>query len=116
MPQAGVGRKVLVRPWLQRRTAKAFANVACTGHNRIMSATHEATIRARIPLPLKEDTDAVFKLLGISSSEAIRMFLTQVSLRRGLPFPVAVPAPEDNSDILLPAHMQQEVLDMSYDD
>ena len=90
--------------------------VARTGHTPSMPATHEATIRARIPRPLKQDTDAVFKLLGISSSEAIRMFLTQVSLRRGLPFPVAVPEVEDNSDILLPAHMQKEVLDMSYDD
>lgn len=79
-----------------------------------MSATHEATVRARIPQLLKKETDAVFKALGLSSSEAIRLFLTQVSLRRGLPFAVTVP--EDNSDILLPAHMRQAAIDVCYDD
>lgn len=81
-----------------------------------MPATHEATIRARIPRLLKKDTDAVFKLLGISSSEAIRMFLTQVSLRRGLPFPVAVPEAEDNSDIQLSPRLRQAAIDSCYDD
>ena len=83
-------------------------------HNRTMSATHEATVRARIPQRLKKETDAVFKALGLSSSEAIRLFLTQVQLRRGLPFPVAIP--EDNSDILLPPTMQQANIDMFYED
>jgi len=62
-----------------------------------MPAAREATIRARIPGKLKKETDAVFKAIGLSSSEAIRIFLAQVSLRRGLPFPVEMPGGEPDT-------------------
>ena len=48
-------------------------------------------INARIDPGLKEDAEAIFEHLGISSGEAIRMFYAQVKLNRGLPFPVRVP-------------------------
>jgi DNA-damage-inducible protein J len=76
----------------------------------------EATVRARIPQALKLETDAVFQALGISSSEAIRLFLNQVRLRNGLPFMVALPAASDNSDILLSNAQRQSALDSVYDD
>jgi len=81
-----------------------------------MPATHETTVRARIPQILKKETDAVFKALGLSSSEAIRLFLKQVQLRRGLPFAVTLPQLEDNSDVLLPPAMQQANIDIFYED
>jgi len=62
---------------------------------------------------LKRDVEAVFARLGINTAEAIRMFLSQVRLRKGLPFPVAMP---ENEDLLLPASMRQRALDLVYDD
>ena len=49
------------------------------------------TVRARIEPELKRDAEAVLKKIGLTSSEAITLFLTQVSLAKGLPFPLRVP-------------------------
>ena len=49
------------------------------------------TVRARVEPELKRDAEAVLKKLGLTSSEAITMFLTQVKLNGGLPFPLRVP-------------------------
>jgi DNA-damage-inducible protein J len=51
-------------------------------------------IHARIDPRLKKSAERVFKQIGISTTEAIRLFLKQVELHRGLPFPVAVPNKE----------------------
>jgi DNA-damage-inducible protein J len=79
-------------------------------------ASGEATIRARISRLLKDDTDAVFQELGLSSSEAIRLFLNQVRLHRGLPFAVNLPPQEDASDLLVSRRQRQAALDLCYDD
>lgn len=52
------------------------------------------TIRARVDAQLKAEAEAVLSELGLSSSDAIRLFYTQVILRQGLPFAVAVPNAE----------------------
>ncbi len=52
------------------------------------------TIRARVRPELKRDAEAVLKKIGLTSSEAITLFLTQVKLTKGLPFPVRVPNKE----------------------
>lgn len=52
-----------------------------------------ATVRARIEPKLKEETEHIFDELGISTTEAIRMFFTQVKLHRGLPFEIKIPSP-----------------------
>jgi DNA-damage-inducible protein J len=49
------------------------------------------TIRARVEPKLKRGAEAVLKKLGLSSSEAITLFLTQVTITKGLPFRVRVP-------------------------
>jgi DNA-damage-inducible protein J len=49
------------------------------------------TIRARVDVKLKADAEAVLEKLGLTASEAIRLFYRQVALRRGLPFDVKVP-------------------------
>jgi DNA-damage-inducible protein J len=49
------------------------------------------TIRARVEAKLKADAEAVLDQLGLTASEAIRLFYTQVALRQGLPFDVAIP-------------------------
>ena len=53
-----------------------------------------ATIRARVEPELKRGAEAVFKKMGITSSEAINLFLAQVKLTKGLPFPLRVPNKE----------------------
>ena len=84
--------------------------VAQTCYNGTMK---EAIVRARVDSKLKSDAEAVFGTLGINTTEAIRMFLSQVRLRRGLPFIVGIP---DNSDLLLPTQMRQDAINSIYED
>lgn len=72
-------------------------------------------IRARVDSRLKKDSEAVLKRLGLSAGEAIRMFLAQVTLKRGLPFDVSLPR-KSNDDILMPAARRQAILDGFYED
>lgn len=51
-------------------------------------------IHARIDPKLKRSAERVFSKIGISTTEAIRLFLTQVDLHKGLPFPVTIPNAE----------------------
>ena len=53
-----------------------------------------AHISTRINATDKKNAEAVFKKLGITASQAIAMFYKQVSLRRGIPFPVELPNDE----------------------
>jgi DNA-damage-inducible protein J len=71
-------------------------------------------VRARVDPELKEATDRIFSELGLTTTDAIRMFLAQVRLRRGLPFNVGLP--DENEDLLLPAATRQSALDAVYDD
>jgi DNA-damage-inducible protein J len=57
------------------------------------------TVRARIEPELKRDAEAVLSELGLSTSEAITLFLRQVTLRRGLPFRVHIPNAETRTAI-----------------
>jgi DNA-damage-inducible protein J len=49
------------------------------------------TIRARVEPALKRDAEAVLKKLGLTPSEAITLFLTQVKLTKSVPFSLHVP-------------------------
>lgn len=53
-----------------------------------------ATIHSRIQPELKERAEAVLGQLCVSPTEAIRMFYTQIALRKGLPFEVSLPNKE----------------------
>lgn len=50
-----------------------------------------ATVRARVEPNLKEDVDKLLHRLGVTATEAITMFYSQIRLRQGLPFSVEVP-------------------------
>jgi DNA-damage-inducible protein J len=50
-----------------------------------------AAIHSRINADIKERADAILTHLGLSPTEAIRMFYTQITLRNGLPFEVEIP-------------------------
>lgn len=50
-----------------------------------------ATITARVEPELKRNAECVLDRLGVNTTGAITMFLSQVVLRRGLPFEVRIP-------------------------
>lgn len=50
-----------------------------------------AAVHSRIQPEIKQRAEEVLHRLGLSPTEAIRMFYTQIALRNGLPFDVAIP-------------------------
>ncbi|MFC1477619.1 type II toxin-antitoxin system RelB/DinJ family antitoxin [candidate division KSB1 bacterium] len=50
-----------------------------------------AVIQTRISPELKSSAQKVFDELNMSMSEAISVFLTQVTLHRGIPFEIKIP-------------------------
>ena len=50
-----------------------------------------AMIMARTEPELKADTEKILKKLGLSTTDAINLFLSQVRLHKGLPFEVKIP-------------------------
>ena len=73
-------------------------------------ATKEAVVRARVDERLKRDSEDILRQLGLSQTEAIRMFFTQIVRRRGLPFSVTLQS-DDNDDLLLPRSKRQATID-----
>ena len=56
----------------------------------------ETTVRARIDESLKEDAEVILKQLGITTSQAINIYFSQIVLRQGLPFDVVLPEEKNN--------------------
>ena len=56
--------------------------------------TKSEMIRARVEPTLKHEAEMVFSQLGLSPTQAIRLFYRQVTLQHGLPFAVKVPNAE----------------------
>ena len=52
-------------------------------------------VHTRVSPETKKECDYIFSKLGITTSYAITMFLNQVSLRKGIPFDIALPEAED---------------------
>jgi len=50
-----------------------------------------ATIQTRIDPKVKNSAQKVLNKLNISMSEAISIFLTQISLNKGIPFEIKIP-------------------------
>ena len=53
-----------------------------------------ATITIRLDSKVKTDAQAVFNKLGITTTQAVSLFLNQVSLKKGLPFDISIPNTE----------------------
>ena len=56
-------------------------------------------INARIEPNLKRSAETIFRSLGVSTTDAISMFLSQVVLNRGIPFPIKLPNKETRDTI-----------------
>ena len=50
-----------------------------------------ATITVRLDPQVKKNAEAVLKALGLTTSQAVNLFFTQVSLHKGIPFDVHLP-------------------------
>jgi DNA-damage-inducible protein J len=75
MPKKITAEKTPILPKVPRRS-----RVAKTG-----------MIRARVSPQLKAQVEGILAQIGLTSSDAIRMFYTQVALRKGLPFAARIP-------------------------
>ena len=53
-----------------------------------------ATVRARVEPSLKADAERLLRRLGMTTTEAISLFFSQMRLRQGLPFAVELPNAE----------------------
>lgn len=59
--------------------------------HRTNDGNKSEVIRARIDPALKANTEMIFHDLGLTTSQAITLFLKQVEMRKGLPFSVNIP-------------------------
>ena len=69
------------------------------------------TLNLRVNPAVKREAEVVLKQLGIPMSTAIDMYLRQISLRGGIPFPVNVPnAPASvNADMMTDAQLHAAI-------
>ncbi len=75
-----------------------------------------ATIHARIEPTVKNKAEGVLHNLGITPTEAIRIFYRQISLRNGLPFSVEIPN-ECTKNTLEKSHKGEDIVEFgSVDD
>ena len=50
-----------------------------------------AVVNARMEVELKAEVEAIFKQLGMNTTQAITMFFEQVRLHRAVPFQIKLP-------------------------
>jgi len=51
----------------------------------------DATVRARVDVELKEDVEKILSEIGLSTSQAITMFMRGIKRERGMPFELKIP-------------------------
>ncbi len=51
-------------------------------------------VHSRIDEDIKEQASFILEKIGLNVSDAIRLFLNQVVMRKGMPFPVCIPNEE----------------------
>ena len=50
-----------------------------------------ATVRARVDAELKTEAEEILSQIGITTSQAITMFLKSITRERGIPFELKIP-------------------------
>ncbi len=53
-----------------------------------------ATVRARVDAELKQNVEQILSQIGLSTSQAINLFLKRVERERGIPFELKIPNDE----------------------
>ena len=59
-----------------------------------MGAVKKVRTNIYLNLEVKEEAKKVLERYGLSLSDAVNIFLTQVTLERGFPFPIRIPNEE----------------------
>jgi addiction module RelB/DinJ family antitoxin len=54
----------------------------------LLSMGYTTSVKARIDSDEKNASEAILDSLGVSTSDAIRMYFSQIRLRKGIPFPI----------------------------
>ena len=54
----------------------------------------DATVRARVDAELKHDVEEILSEIGMSTSQAINIFLKGIKRERGIPFELKIPNDE----------------------
>jgi len=54
----------------------------------------DATVRARIDVDLKKDVENILSEIGLSTSQAITMFMKGIKREKGIPFELKIPNEE----------------------
>ena len=57
--------------------------------------TKTETVHTRVPRDIKQQDDSIFSRLGLTTSQAITLFLTAAVNKTGLPFELTVPSKEE---------------------
>jgi len=57
-------------------------------------AIKTAMVRARLDPALKKKAEKIFEIVGLTESEAVRLFYKNVVITRGLPFTLSIPNDE----------------------
>ena len=74
-----------------------------------------ATLNLRVDPLAKQSAENVLRRLGLSMSAAINLYLKQISLTGGIPFPIKLPeAPATIDAQTMTAEQIQEKLEMGY--
>lgn len=83
-PQTKIAKKAPAKKTaaktVARRTPTAARKPAKTGY-----------INARVEPKLKKSAEAVLDRIGLSTTDAVTMFLKQIVAQKGLPFPAKIP-------------------------
>ncbi|NEW93054.1 type II toxin-antitoxin system RelB/DinJ family antitoxin [Rhodopseudomonas sp. BR0M22] len=75
-----------------RSPAKRDAKTA--GKTAARKPVKSGYINARVEPKLKKSAEAVLDKIGLSTTDAVTMFLKQVVAHKGMPFPVKIPNKE----------------------
>ena len=59
----------------------------------------DAVVRARVDSDLKNKVDIILHDLGLTISEAISLYLSQIKLHKGIPFAIEIPNKETKKAI-----------------
>jgi DNA-damage-inducible protein J len=51
----------------------------------------DSTVRARVDSGLKNEVESIFQELGLTTSQAITLFLKKVKMEKGIPFELKIP-------------------------
>ena len=69
-----------------------------------------ANVSVQVDASIKKEAEAILQTLGVPVSVAINTLYRQIILRRGLPFPVAMPQRPKAADEMSPEELKEKIM------